>query len=302
MRPVLLVIAGPTASGKTAAAIRAAKAFGCSVVSADSRQLFREMPIGTAAPSTEEQDGVPHYFIASHPVQETYDAGRYETEALGLLEKLFTENPVQILCGGSGLYIDALCNGFDELPSRDENVRSELQQLYGEGGLEALQKRLQQLDPEHYAAMDIRNPHRLMRALEVCLVSGKPYSQQRSGKSKERFFRVIKVALQLDREELYERINRRVDAMMKAGLLDEVKDLLPYRSHNALQTVGYKELFDHLEGRYDLAAAVALIKQHTRNFARRQLTWLRRDKAITWFDTKQTDEMISWLQEQVLKT
>lgn len=287
------MITGPTAVGKTAASIRVARLLGCSVVSADSRQLFREMPVGTAAPTAAEMEGVPHEFIASHSVSEAYDAGRYETDALAVLEKLFAQQNVQVLCGGSGLYIDAVCKGFDELPARDEAVRDQLQQLYGEGGIEALQQKLQQLDPAHYATMDHQNPHRLLRALEVCIVTGQPYSQQRSGKGKERPFRVVKLGLQMDREQLYERINKRVDQMMQDGLVEEAKRLLPYRTHNALQTVGYKELFDYFDGKTDLETAVELIKQHTRNFARRQLTWFRRDKDMQWFDS--VDALEAWV-------
>lgn len=295
----LFVIAGPTAVGKTAASVRLAKHLGCDVVSADSRQLFREMHIGTAAPDATEQDGVKHHFIASHAITENFDAGRYENEAIALLEKLMEQQPVQVLCGGSGLYVDAVCNGFDALPQKDETVRAELQSLFENEGVGALQEKLKQLDPDFYAVVDLQNPHRLVRALEVCIVSGKPYSAQRLNKAKDRPFRIVKIALEMERETLYARINARVDAMMQAGLENEVKQLLPYRTHNALQTVGYKELFAYFDGSCSLAEAVDAIKQHTRNFAKRQMTWLRRDTAYHWIKAGDHEALISYAEARL---
>lgn len=285
--------------GKTAASVVLARALGCAVVSADSRQLFKEMHIGTAAPDATEQNGVPHYFIASHSITENFDAGQYETAAIALLSELMEKQPVQVLCGGSGLYVDAVCTGFDALPQKDETVRASLQTLFETDGIVALQEKLKTLDPDFYAVVDLQNPHRLVRALEVCIVSGKPYSAQRLGKTKERPFRIVKIALDMEREQLYERINTRVDVMMQNGLLEEVKTLLPYRTHNALQTVGYKELFAHLDGTCSLEEAVALIKQHTRNFAKRQMTWLRRDAGYHWIAAGDTETLIQYAEAQL---
>lgn len=299
VQKTLFVIAGPTAVGKTAASIRLAKHLGCDVVSADSRQLYREMHIGTAAPDKTEQDGVKHHFIASHAITENFDAGRYEKEALAVLEQLMQKQPVQVLCGGSGLYVDAVCNGFDALPQKDETVRAELQTLFENEGVVALQEKLKQLDPDFYAVVDLQNPHRLVRALEVCIVSGKPYSAQRMGQAKERPFRIVKIALEMEREVLYNRINVRVDAMMNAGLEAEVKKLLPYRTHNALQTVGYKELFAYFNNSCTYNEAVDLIKQHTRNFAKRQMTWLRRDGSYHWIEAGDHEALINYAEAQL---
>lgn len=299
VQKTLFVIAGPTAVGKTAASVLLAKHLGCDVVSADSRQLYREMHIGTAAPDATEQDGVKHHFIASHAITENFDAGRYEKEALAVLEQLMQQQPVQVLCGGSGLYVDAVCTGFDALPQKDEAVRAELQTLFENEGVSALQEKLKQLDPDFYAVVDLQNPHRLVRALEVCIVSGKPYSAQRMGQAKERPFRIVKIALEMERETLYQRINQRVDAMVNAGLEAEVKKLLPYRTHNALQTVGYKELFTYFDGNCSLAEAVELIKQHTRNFAKRQMTWLRRDGSYHWIKAGDHEALISYAEAQL---
>lgn len=298
--PLLLVLSGPTAVGKTAAAVALGKHFNTTVVSADSRQLYKEIPVGTAAPSTEEQQGVPHAFIGSHSITDEVDAGRYEREALTLLEKLFAEKNIVVLCGGSGLYIDAVCNGFDSLPRADAALRKELMDLFENEGISALQERLRLLDPEYYNTVDLKNPHRLVRALEVCLLTGRPYSSMRSGEKKERPFRVLKIALEMDREQLYDRINRRVLEMFAHGLEEEARRMLPLRSLNALQTVGYKELFDYFDGKMDFDAAVALIQQHTRNFARRQLTWLRRDAAYHWLPYDAVPEIIA-LAEKTLQ-
>lgn len=296
---LLVVVLGPTASGKTAVAVELALALGCAVVSADSRQLFREIPVGTAAPSKDEQRGVPHHFIGSHSVKEPYDAGRYSREALAALETLFLQKNVQVLCGGSGMYIDAVCRGFDELPDRDEELRSSLQRIFETEGIGALQEKLRVLDPEHYAAVDRQNPHRLMRAIEVCVVSGKPYSEQRKGQAADRPFRVVKIGLELERERLYDRINRRVDEMMANGLEEEARAVYEWRDCNALQTVGYKEMFAYFEGKTGRAEAMELIRQHTRNFARRQMTWFRRDKDIHWFAPGDTVKMLALVQSML---
>jgi tRNA dimethylallyltransferase len=291
----LIVIAGPTAIGKTALSIAIAKKFNTSILSADSRQFFKEMSIGTAKPTEEEMQNVPHYFIGSHSIFENYNVGKYETEAIALLEKLFETKDKLILVGGSGLYIDAICKGFDELPEADIEVRNEINLLLKTDGIEGLQNLLKQLDPDYYKKVDLQNPQRLSRALEVCLTTGKPYSAFRGGAIKKRNFKIIKIGINTSRESLYERINIRVDEMMKNGLLEEVKRLQAHKQLNALQTVGYKELFDHLEKGTEINSAVELIKQNTRNFAKRQLTWFRRDKEIKWFEPDEVQEIIDYI-------
>lgn len=294
----LIVIAGPTAVGKTAVAIHLAKHFNTEIISADSRQFFKEMSIGTAKPNASELSEVKHHFIDSHSISQDYNVGKYETEAITLLEDLFSKNNVLVLIGGSGLYINAVCEGFDPLPEANEEIREKIDALLEKEGLEGLQKLLKELDPVYYDQVDLQNPQRMGRALEVCLSSGKPYSSLRSGKTKKRNFNILKIGLEMPRELLYERIDKRVDEMMKMGLLEEVKQLLPYKTKNALQTVGYKELFDHLEGNSDLGTAISLIKQHTRNFAKRQLTWFKRDKEIKWFNVGQEKEILLYLNDQ----
>lgn len=291
----LIVIVGPTAVGKTAMSIAIAKAFDCPVVSADSRQFFKEMDIGTAKPTETEIEGVTHYFINSHSITDDFNVGKYETEAIALLEKLFQTNEKVILVGGSGLYIDAVCKGFDELPEADEEIRKKINLLLKTDGIEGLQKLLKELDINYYNKVDLQNPQRLSRALEVCLTTGKPYSELRKGKIKKRNFNIIKVGINTSRELLYDRINKRVDEMMKDGLLNEVKSLQDFKHLNALQTVGYKELFDHLENNLDLNSAIELIKQNTRRFAKRQLTWFHRDEEIKWFEPNQAKEILMYI-------
>jgi tRNA dimethylallyltransferase len=291
----LIVIVGPTAVGKTAMSIAIAKAFDCPVVSADSRQFFKEMNIGTAKPTETEIEGVTHYFINSHSITDDFNVGKYETEAIALLEKLFQTNEKVILVGGSGLYIDAVCKGFDELPEADDEIRNKINSLLKTDGIEGLQKLLKELDISYYNKVDLQNPQRVSRALEVCLTTGKPYSELRKGKVKKRNFNIIKVGINTSRELLYDRINKRVDEMMKDGLLNEVKSLQDHKHLNALQTVGYKELFDHLENNLDLNSAIELIKQNSRRFAKRQLTWFHRDEEIKWFEPNQSEEILMYI-------
>lgn len=290
-KPLLVIVLGPTAVGKTAVAISLAKKFNTCIFSADSRQLYKEIPIGTAQPSEEEIQSVLHFFIASHSVQEHVDAGRFGKEARELLIQEFKKYPIIIMAGGSGLYIDAVINGFDELPDADLSIREELQVSLEEKGISVLQEELQKLDPEYFTQVDQNNPARLMRAIEVCRLSGKKYSDLRKGKSEFLPFDVLKIGLDLPREELYARINLRVDEMMKAGLEEEARAVLPYRKMNALQTVGYKELFDYFDGITTKEKAVELIKQHSRNYAKRQLTWWRRDESIRWFKPEELVEI-----------
>lgn len=308
----LIVIVGPTAIGKTSLSIELATYFSCPVISADSRQFFKEMHIGTAKPAPEEMQGVPHYFIDSHSVTELYNVGKFEADVIGLLEELFTTNETIVMVGGSGLYIDAVCNGFDELPEASKEIREKVNTLYESQGIEGLQQLLKQLDPVYFEQVDKQNPQRLGRALEVCLVSGKRYSDLRKETSKVRDFSPVKIGLNTSRELLYDRINKRVDQMMQQGLLDEVKKLLPYKQLNALQTVGYKELFDflseteersHTPEQYEmlLKQAADRIKQNTRRFAKRQLTWFRRDEEIKWFEPHEFENILTYINEQRIK-
>ncbi len=256
------------------------------------------MTIGTARPSAEQLRAVKHHFIGSHSITDDLNAGRFEKEALAVLETLFKEKNTVVMAGGSGLYIDAVCKGFDKLPQADQETRAYLETVMQEKGIEELQRMLKKLDPEHYKKVDPKNPHRLLRALEVCLVTGKPYSALRKGAAVKRDFTTIKIGLLPERAELYRNIDTRVDAMMAAGLLEEVRSLAAFRNKNALQTVGYREIFDHLDGTTDLHTAVNIIKQNTRSFARRQLTWFRRDKEILWFDPADKDKIIAYINSQ----
>lgn len=288
----LFVVQGPTGVGKTAAGVVLAKHYGIPVVSADSRQVYREMSIGTAVPSQAERRGVPHYFIQNKSIHEPFTAGDYEREALALLDdKLFPTTPDVLLVGGSGLYVNALLEGFDDLPESDPALRRELTAA----PLAALLEELQRCDPDYYAAVDRQNSQRVVRAVEVCRLSGRPYSELRSGTSKPRRFTPIKIGIELPREELYERIDRRVEQMVAEGLAAEAERLYPYRHLPALQTVGYRELFDHFDGRISFDEAVELVKRNTRRYAKRQLTWLRRDPAIRWFGPDDTARMIRYI-------
>lgn len=271
----LLVIAGPTAVGKTAYCVELAKKLGTDVVSADSRQFYRELTIGTAKPTPEEMQGVPHHFIDSHSIAETYTAGQYERDCLQLLDELFRKNDVVILTGGSGLFLKVVTDGMDEMPDPDPAMRQALRSRLEAEGLPALLDDLQRLDPVFYEKIDRQNPVRVLRALEVCLTTGQPYSSLRTGKKAERPFASKKFCLTRPRDELYARIDARMDAMLAAGLVEEARSLLPYRHHNALQTVGYQEVFGFLDGDYDYDELVRLLKRNSRRYAKRQLTWFR---------------------------
>lgn len=289
----LVVVQGPTGVGKTAVGITLAQHYGIPVVSADSRQVFREMRIGTAVPSPEELAAATHYFIQHRSIHTPYSAGDYEREGLELLDHLFSEYAQVLLVGGSGLYVDALLNGFDDLPESDAALRAELTAM----PLASLLDELQTRDPSYYAAVDRSNPQRVIRAVEVCRLSGRPYSELRSGAAKPRPFTTLKIGIDMPREALYSRINRRVDRMMEEGLLHEAEELYPYRDLSALQTVGYRELFEYLAGHISLPEAMELIKRNTRRYAKRQLTWLRRDPTIRWFAPTDTADIIAYLDE-----
>jgi tRNA dimethylallyltransferase len=281
-KPTLIVIAGPTASGKTAMAIELAKHYKTVIVSADSRQFYREMSIGTAKPTDAELAAAQHYFINSHSITETLSAGDYEKQSLYLIDELFKTNDKVILVGGSGLFIRAVTEGFDEFPDAKPGIREKLNDELIEKGLSWLQEKLKLADPLYYEQVDLDNPQRVIRALEVFESTGKPYSSYRKSAVNRRPFNIIKFGLNLPREVLYQRINQRVDDMVKQGLVEEVRTLLPYRHLNALNTVGYSELFDYFDGKTDLNTALDLIKQNTRRFAKRQLTWFRKDGDIIW--------------------
>lgn len=280
----LQIILGPTAVGKTDYALAVARAAGSPVVSCDSRQLFREMRIGTARPSDRQLAEVRHYFIADRSVSDGCTAGRYELEALSLLEELFKTHETVVMAGGSGLYIDALCNGLDDFPEADPQLRAELSERLRREGVAALRAELHILDPESYAALDPANGQRIVRALEVTIATGRKFSSFKTGPAKPRPFRIEKTGLTRPRPELYARIDARVDRMMEEGLLEEARALLPYRDLPALNTVGYRELFGYFDGAYDLAEAVRLIKRNTRHYAKKQLTWWARDPSIHWID------------------
>ena len=278
----LIVIAGPTASGKTAYAINLAKELNTVILSADSRQFYKEMSIGTAAPTEEELSQVKHYFVHHISIEDKYDVADYENDALQLLKELFKTHDQVVLTGGSGLFIDAVCNGIDEMPDVAPEIREKVEKMLQEGGIIALSDELQRLDPTYFAIVDQQNPRRLQRALEVCYQTGKPFSSFRTGMAVKRDFDIQKYALLWDRQQLIERIDRRVDLMMEQGLLEEAKALYPKRQLNALNTVGYKELFSYFDGDCTLDKAIELIKIHTRQYAKRQMTWLRRDGTYQW--------------------
>ena len=283
----LVIVLGPTGVGKTDYAIDLALEYGSPVVSCDSRQIFKEMKIGTAPPSDEQLERVKHYFIYSNTVTDLYTAGRYEIEALELLDELFKTHDKVVMAGGSGLYIDALCNGLDDFPPADQQLRSELSELsMTPEGLQSLVEKLKEIDPQAYEFVDLSNRQRVVRAVEVTLQTGRKFSDWRKNQKKERPFKITKIGLTRDRDELYDRINRRVDIMMEQGLLAEVESLVPYKDMPALRTVGYKEIFDYLDGITSLEKAVELIKRNSRRYAKKQLTYWGRDKEINWMSIK----------------
>lgn len=288
----LIVIVGPTAVGKTAVSIQLATHFKTEIISADSRQIYKELEIGTAKPSPEELAKVNHHFINTHSIEQDYDAGAYERDALALLDNLFKKYDSLVLCGGSGLYVKAVLEGFDEMPEIPEGTRERIIEEYQEKGLPWLQEKVKEVDPEYFDVVDQKNPHRLMRALELHVGGNKPQLQLRNKKKVIRPFNVIKIGLELDREELYQRIDLRMDAMIAAGLFEEAKQFYPKRNLNALQTVGYREIFDFMDHQYDREEAIRLLKRNTRRYAKRQLTWFKRDQEIKWFRPNQVDEMI----------
>lgn len=296
----LIVICGPTAVGKTSLSVELAKQFNAEIISADSRQFYREMNIGTAKPTEEQLAEVPHHFINNISIHnKSYSAGKYEYEVLEFLEKYFKEKEVAVMVGGSGLFINAVCSGFDKFEKEDDSQLWVTRKFLNTKELNWLQHEVERLDPEYYVVVDKKNPVRLKRALEIIYTTGKKYSEQRIGKKTERPFKIIKVGLSLPREILYERINARVDEMMKQGLLEEVKLLYLHKKLHTLNTVGYTELFDFIEDKIPLEDAVALIKQNTRNYAKRQMTWFKKDDGIRWFQPEQRKEINTYIQSQL---
>lgn len=296
-KPTLLVILGPTGVGKTNISLRLAEFFACPIVSSDSRQFYRELKIGTAAPTEDQLNRVKHYFIGSHSIFDEYNAGQYEQDVMSLLDELFQKHKIVMLVGGSMMYIDAICNGMDDIPTVDADTRSFWQNQFAEFGLEFIQNELKRLDPTHYEEVDLLNPKRIMHALEICRMTGKPYSELRTGQKKERPFNVVKIGLNRPRPELYERINLRVEEMMAEGLLEEAKQFYEYRHLNTLNTVGYKELYEYMAGNWPLNFAVNMIRQDSRRYAKRQLTWFNRDKEIHWFHPTEEEKIMEFVNE-----
>ena len=305
----LLLILGPTGVGKTELSLRVAEHLGCPIVSCDSRQVFREIPIGTAAPTAAEQARVKHYFIGTRSITEDYNAGQYERDAIALLDDLFKQHDVVVMTGGSMLYADAVCNGLDDLPSVPFSIRASVKREYEKWGLSWLQSEVQRLDPAYWEEVDRQNPARLAHCVELSLTTGKPYSSlltKASGirsKESERSFRIVKIGLERPRAELYARINERVKQMIADGLLDEAKRVYPQRRLTSLQTVGYKELFAYFDGEYDLNRAIELIQQNTRHYAKRQLTWFRKEKTVTFIDKRDyerdDDRILEHIMEEI---
>ena len=298
-RPTLLVLLGPTGVGKTNLSLSLAEHFGCPIVSSDSRQFYRELKIGTAAPTEDELSRVKHYFIGSHSIHDEYNAGQYEQDAIKLLDELFRKHKVVLLVGGSMMYIDAVCNGMDEIPNVDTETRAFWQKQYADFGLEFIQNELLKLDPTHYGQVDLQNPKRIIHALEICSMTGRPYSELRTGQRKLRDFNILKIGLNRPRPELYERINARVDKMITEGLLLEAEQFYQFRKLNTLNTVGYKELYEYMDGNWTLDFAINMIKQDSRRYAKRQLTWFNRDKDILWFQPEELESKIELVLQNI---
>ncbi len=296
----LIVLVGPTASGKTALAIDLAKKLDTEIISADSRQFFKELEIGTAKPTQAQLKEVPHHFINTHSITAQYDAAQFGRDALELIHKLFKTKDDIILCGGSGLYIKAVCEGFDDIPEIEPEVRQNLNQQFERNGLGWLQDQLVDLDPEQFGRIDHQNPHRLIRALEVKIGTGKSIREFQNQKQHNHPFSIVKIGLELSKEELYNRINTRMDQMIENGLFEEAKRMEPFKDHQALQTVGYREIFDYFDGRYDYEEALRLLKRNTRRYAKRQLTWFKRDDEIRWFEFVDIPEIYEYVRNSII--
>lgn len=295
----LVVLVGPTGIGKTPAGIKIAEHFQTELISADSRQIFKEMRIGTAVPDKNELSKAKHHFIHSHSIFDNYNASRYETEVLALLPQLFERHPVVLLVGGSMLYVDAVCKGIDTMPDADAEIREKLKRQLKQEGISGLHLQLKKLDPDYYFQVDLKNPNRIIHALEICLATGKPYSSFRSNQKKTRPFSIVKIGLDCERSELHHRINQRVDKMINDGLEDEARELFRHKNLTALNTVGYREFFAYFDGEISREKAIELIKRNSRRYARKQLTWFRKDKDIVWFKSDETEKIISFLEKKL---
>lgn len=298
--PTLLVLVGPTGIGKTDLSLRLAEHFGCPILNADSRQLYRDIPIGTAAPTPEELQRVRHYFVGLLGLDAYYSAAKYEEEALRVLQDEFLKTNVCLMSGGSMMYVDAVCNGIDDIPTIDDDTRTLLKERYNTEGLAPLVAELRLLDPEYYAQCDLRNPKRVVHALEVCYMTGCTFTSFRQGRKAERPFRIVKIGLERPREELFARINARVDVMVENGLLDEARRVLPFRACNSLNTVGFKELFQWIDGEWTLDFALEKIRRNTRVYAKKQMTWFKKDEAIRWFHPDDVDGILAYCQENMV--
>lgn len=296
---ILIVITGPTGVGKTDLSIELAEHYGTEIINADSRQIYAEMSIGTAAPIKEQMERVKHHFVATKHIGDYYSASMYEQEVLKLLDADGQENEIMILSGGSMLYIDAVCNGIDDIPTIRDDIRQMMKQRLANEGLEALVEELKQLDPEYGRIVDEHNTRRVIHALEICHQTGSTYTSFRTGKKKQRPFRIIKIGLTCQRELLYERINQRVVRMIEAGLVEEVRSLLPYRHENALNTVGYKEIFKYIDGEISLDEAIRQIQSNSRQYARKQLTWYKRDEEMKWFENAKAEDIIEYINNRI---
>lgn len=299
MMPTLIVLIGPTGVGKTELSLRIAEHFHTHIISSDSRQLYADLKIGTAAPTPEQLRRVPHHFVGTLQLTDYYSAAQYESEVLTVLDDLFKQHNVVLLTGGSMMYVDAICKGIDDIPTVDEETRALMVQRYEKEGLEQMCAELKLLDPEYYKIVDLKNPKRVIHALEICYMTGKTYTSFRTQQKKERPFRIVKIGLTRDRAELYERINRRVDLMIEEGLVEEAKAVYPYRHLNSLNTVGYKEIFKYLDGEWELPFAIEKIKQNSRIYSRKQMTWFKRDKDILWFHPDREEEILAYLHSKI---
>ena len=295
----LLVVIGPTGVGKTELCLTLAQHFLIPIINADSRQIYKELPIGTAAPTAEQQQRVKHFFVGNHPIQDYYSASMYEEDVLTLLDRLFQEHPIALLSGGSMMYIDAVCKGIDDIPTVDERTRAKMKERLAQEGLPALVQELQRLDPEYWEIVDKNNPRRVVHALEICHMTGKTYTSFRTNSTKKRPFRIIKIGLNRPREELYERINARVLKMMSCGMEEEARKVYPYKGLNALNTVGYKELFDYFDGKITREEAIYKIQSNTRRYCRKQLTWFKKDNQVRWFHPDNIEEIINYIADSI---
>lgn len=301
MKKTLVVILGPTGIGKTGMGIMLANHFKTEIISADSRQIYSEMEIGTAVPSADQRKKAKHHFIQTRSIHDYYNASMFEMEVLDLLQKLFLKKDILLLVGGSGLYVDAVCKGIDDIPTIDPEVRKNLVDQYNNEGIESLRRQLKFLDPEYYSKVDLKNHKRILKALEISIMTGQPYSSFLTRQPKVRNFQILKIGLNRERRELYEIIDQRVDSMVRSGLVEEAKNLFAYCKINALNSVGYKELFEHFEGKHTLEEAIRLIKRNSRRYAKRQLSWFSRDKEITWFHPTETGKIINFISNKIIK-